>query len=291
MLCLTLFAAGGLILEREGRERRIRDELRVALAAAEAGASVAMDFFRREIDTRIKSDGSLVTAADVAAEAEVRATLDRLAPGDHVFGEELGGRAEFDDFWIVDPIDGTENFSRGNPVWATLVARQINGEFDVAVIDAPALSRRWWAIRGGGAFAGVRGSSLAEAGQQLQVSDRPDRGDATFGYGGLHECQSDLAVERIVAVARQFRCAWGWGNFWSHVQVAEGVIDVGLSYGVSLWDIAAPALLVTEAGGRWSDVDGRALPTAASLLTSNGSLHEALVADLAGTARSYPLDA
>ncbi|WP_433652906.1 inositol monophosphatase family protein [Micromonospora zamorensis] len=261
--------------------------LSVAMAAAAAGADAAMRFFHDENLTRWdKWDGSLVTAADVAAETAVRATLDRLAPGEHVLGEEHGGSNTRDDLWIVDPVDGTENFSRGHPVWGTLVAHQVNGEVDIAVIDAPGLGRRWWAIRDGGAFTGARQDPSDRPGRRLRVSERSDRADATFGYGGLHECPSDQAVERLVATARQFRCAWGWGNFWPHVLVAEGVVDAALSYGVALWDIAAPILLVSEAGGRWSDVDGRTSLAIDSLLTSNGPLHDDLVGELTGTSRS-----
>lgn len=271
------------------------ETLRVALAAAQAGADEAMRSFcpgrmarhhtQRQLERWTKPDGSLVTSADVAAERSVRSALERLAPSDPLLGEESGGASEADSVWIVDPIDGTENFSRGNPVWATLLAHQTDGDFDLAVIDAPALDRRWWAVRGGGAFGQHgRDPSLDDA-RPLRVSPTTDRGDATFAYGGLHECPSERALGRLLATAAGFRCAWGWGNFWGHVLVAEGVVDAALAYEESLWDIAAPALLVEEAGGRWSDVDGETSPAIHSLLTSNGPLHDGLVADLAGTGR------
>lgn len=260
-----------------------RTALAAAIEAAAAGADVAMSHFEQhDLHRWIKPDGSLVTAADVAAESAVRAVLDRLAPDDHVLGEEHGGTTPRGRRWIVDPIDGTENFSRGNPVWATLVARETNGQVDVAVIDAPALDRRWWAARGSGAFAGRPRGMPPREGRSLRVSEKASRGEATFGYGGLHECPTEQVAQRLITTARQFRCAWGWGNFWGHVLVAEGVVDAALSFGESIWDIAAPALLVTEAGGRWSDVDGLVSLEAESFLTTNGLLHDSLVDDLAG---------
>jgi histidinol-phosphatase len=247
--------------------------LRAAALAADVGAAVALRrFAAHELPQWLKDDGSRVTAADFAAEDAIRNRLAELTPGIPVFGEETGGDKAAVDRWIVDPIDGTENFSRGNPVWATLVAFESRGTILASAVSAPALQGQWTAARGMGAFAGH---------QRLRVSTRAARHDSTFCYGGLHECPSPAAADRLVAVAASFRCAWGWGNFWGHVQVAQGSAEAALSYGVELWDLAALSLLVDEAGGRSTDLAGRGYPQLGSLLTANCQLHQDLLQDLA----------
>ena len=246
--------------------------LRAAMFAADAAAETALDYVdRHDLERWFKDDGSRVTEADLAVEKTVRKALADLTPGIPMLGEETGGDGTASDHWIVDPIDGTENFSRGNPVWATLIAFESAGAVTVAVISAPALHRRWAALRGAGAFADDH---------KIQVSERAERRDATLCYGGLHELPTEAATRRALAAARGFRCAWGWGNFWGHVQVAQGSAEAALSHGVELWDVAAPSLLVSEAGGRWTDLDGCRDLRSGSLLTSNGHLHDGLLDDL-----------
>lgn len=243
--------------------------LALALALADAADAAAMRHFQdNRLDMWAKSDGSRVTAADIACESAILAELRAHEPDAAVLSEEAGGSPEPGKRWIVDPIDGTENFSRGNPVWGTLIAREIDGAPAVAVISAPALGRRWWAVRGEGAF--------TADGRRLRVSPIRSLDQATFCYGGLHECPTPADRAAVVAAAERFRCAWGWGNYWAHVQVAEGSAELALSFGVRLWDIAAPALLVAEAGGTHSDAyDGCAL-TGDSLLTGNGHFADVL---------------
>lgn len=213
-----------------------------------------------------------------------------MAPGEPVVGEETaadGDAGGSGRIWIVDPIDGTENFSRGVPMWGTLVACQDAGRVIAAAVIAPALHRRWWAGRGAGAFS---------CAGPLAVSTRRSRDKATISIGGLHEYPPDVwsAVTRL---AGGFRAAWGLGNFLGHAFVAEGVLDMAISYGTSVWDVAPLTLLVAEAGGRWSALDGAQRMVAGSLLTSNGPLHERAVADLAagdacsGGAQAGPPDA
>jgi histidinol-phosphatase len=257
-----------------------RELVEVAMSAAQAGATVAMSHFGRTGTPSRKADGSIVTDADLRAEAAIVERLARLAPGEPVLGEEGGLRrtGAARRTWFVDPIDGTENFSRGIPMWATLVAC-VDGDRPVAAaVVAPALHRRWWAGRGTGTF--------DEAGR-LHVSALTDRAAATMAFGGIHE-YPPWAWTALSAVAGGFRTAWGWGNFLGHVLVGEGVVDVALSYGTSPWDVAAVALVVEEAGGRWSSVTGDRRLTAGSLLTSNGRLHDELVADLVGAGLGAP---
>jgi histidinol-phosphatase len=254
----------------------VHELLGAATAAVDAADDVTRSYYRLGgIPASRKPDGSAVTEADLAAEDAIRTTLERMTPGLPVIAEEAttGGRQPRSsaDGWVVDPIDGTENFSRGTPVWATLVALRVGGVGTLAVVSSPALGRRWTAARGRGAFAGD---------QPLRVSERASRSVATLAYGGLHETPTRSARDALLVAASEFRCAWGWGNFWAHVLVAEGAADAAVSHGTEIWDVLGPALLVSEAGGRWSDVDGRHLPDSGTLLTTNGHLHDDLVRDL-----------
>ncbi len=243
----------------------------IARRAAAAGAEVAASYFRGSSLSRWnKADGSLVTRADLEAEKAILSTLRELAPDEPVLAEESGGDTALRNTWVVDPVDGTENFSRGHPVWATLVAWHGSNGVDAAAIDAPALGRRWWAGRGLGAF--------NDEGR-LSTSSIRERAAAGFAFGGIHEYPPRV-WPALTGLAAGFRTAWGWGNFWGHVLVAEGVVDAALSYGTSPWDVAAPSLLVTEAGGAWSDVVGERDLMAGSLLTTNTLLHEGMVTDL-----------
>ena len=254
----------------------VHELLLVAIAAVEAADRVSLGHFSSGgLLASHKTDGSAVTEGDLAVEDVIRTTLERLAPGVPVLAEEAttgGGQPPISaDCWVVDPIDGTENFSRGTPVWATLLALRSSGVAALAVVSAPALQRRWTAAVGQGAYAGE---------QRLAVSALTTRESATLAYGGLHEMPSPESRTSLLAAASQFRCAWGWGNFWGHILVAEGAVDAALSHGTEVWDTMAPALLVSEAGGRWSDLGGRPLYDSGSLLTSNGVLHDRLVGDL-----------
>lgn len=247
--------------------------LDIAMQLADTAETVGMGFFQSQnLNMWAKADGSRVTDADVACEHAVLSRLSSLLPADSAITEETGGDQQPGDRWILDPIDGTENFSRGNPVWGTLIAREVAGQVAVAVISAPALGQRWWAVRQGGAF--------TNDGRRLKVSALEDCGLATFCYGGLHECPSERDKQAVVSTASKFRCAWGWGNFWGHVQVAQGITDAALSFGTQIWDVAAAALLVAEAGGSWSDTAGEESLVGGSLLTSNGQFHAELVAGL-----------
>ncbi|HEX6873179.1 MAG TPA: inositol monophosphatase family protein [Micromonosporaceae bacterium] len=252
-----------------------QDVLRIAHEAADAAADTARLFFGGAgLGRRFKADGSLATAADLACEDAVRARLHRLAPNDEILAEEQGGATAAADRWIIDPIDGTENFSRGNPVWATLIARQEGGQIVAGVVSAPALGRRWWAGSGMGAYSGQD--------ERIRVSARTDLRQSTLCLGGLHECPSAAARQRLVQLAQAFRCAWGWGNFWGHAQVAEGAAEAALSFGTEIWDVAALRVLVVEAGGTASDVTGGSALAFDSLLTSNGTHHHELAQALTG---------
>ena len=236
-------------------------DLAFALSLADDADPIALARFRAtdlRIDT--KPDRTPVSEADRAVEERLRARIAAERPGERVLGEELGEDAGDGPRWIVDPIDGTRNYTRGIPVWATLLAL----EDRVAVVSAPALGRRWWATRGGGAFAD---------GQPIGVS-RIDR---------LEEATLLYALD-APPPPRAF-AAWhvrGFGDFWAHMLVAEGSADVAVdAVGVTLWDLAAPKLIVEEAGGRFTDGGGLARADGGTAISSNGLLHDEALATLA----------
>jgi histidinol-phosphatase len=242
-------------------------DLAFALELADAADARSLPRFGvPELVVETKPDLTPVTEADREVEREVRRLVAERRPGEGVLGEELGAaEGDGDARWIVDPIDGTRNFSRGIPVWATLIALERAGRVDAAVVSAPALGRRWWAERGGGAW--------RDDGLRLRVS-AVDR---------IEEACVSVALDR--PPAESLLRAWhlrGFGDFWAHVLVAEGAVDVAVdAVGVTLWDLAAPLLVVEEAGGRLTDLAGRPRADGGAAVATNGLLHDAALAALA----------
>jgi histidinol-phosphatase len=240
-------------------------DLELALALADAADAISLPSFRSGLEVETKADRTPVTEADRAVERELRELLSRERPGDAILGEEEGGAGSGGRRWIVDPIDGTRNYARGIPVWGTLVALEEDAEIRAGVVSAPALGRRWWAERGGGAFAN---------GDPLRVST----------VSTIEEAVLSFAYEDDVpAIARRAWHVRGLGDFWAHVLVAEGAVDAAVdARGVNEWDLAALVVIVEEAGGRFSDFDGNARIDARSGVSSNGLLHDELLAALGG---------
>ena len=239
-------------------------DLDLALRLADAADAISLPRFGSGLAIETKADLTPVTEADRAVEAAIRRILAAERPGDAILGEEEGAVGSGSRRWIVDPIDGTRNYARGIPVWATLVALEVDGIVRVGVISAPALGRRWWAERGAGAFAN---------GEPAHVSaiDRVDEAVLSF------------ALESAVpALAHRAWHARGLGDFWAHMLVAEGAVDGAVDApGVSEWDLAAVQVIVEEAGGRFSDVAGETRIDSGSAITSNGLLHGELLAAIA----------
>ena len=231
-------------------------------------------FRDRGLVVSTKPDLTPVTEADRAVEEALRAQLGRARPDHGVVGEEFG--ADVPDArwrWIVDPIDGTKNYVRGIPVWATCIALQCGDEVVVGVVSAPALGRRWWAARGEGAFAG--------GGEPIRVSAVGDLGDAQLSYDSVPGFEAHGLGERFLGLARRCWRSRGLGDFWSHVLVAEGAVDVAVEPEVSLWDVAAIQVIVEEAGGRFTDLAGVARPDGGSAVSTNGMLHDEVLGALA----------
>lgn len=234
----------------------------------------------RAVDLAVttKPDLTPVSDADRAAEKAIRERLAEARPADAVLGEEfgLGGGTGNGRRWILDPIDGTKNYVRGIPVWGALIALERGGEPAVGVVSAPALGRRWWAARGHGAYAD---------GDRIHVSGVADLGDAQLSYDSMVGFERHGLGFGPQARELERRC-WrsrGLGDFWSHVLVAEGAVDVAVEPEVSVWDVAPLLVIVEEAGGRFTDIGGARRADGGSALSTNGLLHDEVVA-LFGTA-------
>jgi histidinol-phosphatase len=242
-------------------------DLRFAHELADAADAITLARFRA-LDLRVetKPDLTPVSEADRSAEEAIRAMVaDR--PGEGVFGEEFGddGGAVR---WIVDPIDGTKNYVRGVPVWATLLALERNGSVEVALVSAPALARRWWAVRGQGAWAND---------ERCRVS----------AVDAIANCvvSTTSALDMPPGWSELSRRAWlarSFGDFWQHCLVAEGAVDVATDEKLELWDYAAVGLIVEEAGGRCSTFAGGEPAPGESFVSSNGALHTTALGTLRG---------
>jgi histidinol-phosphatase len=266
---------------------RYDDELALALELADlADAQTLPRYVDRTFTVRHKDDRSEVTEVDRGTETMIRARLATARPGHAVLGEEEGlvGSPDASHRWIVDPIDGTSNFVKGLPVWATLIALEHDGRLVVGVASAPALGRRWWAVRGSGAFAldtaRLDGPAAAVSGRPIHVSDIATIAEAHLAYSDIGSfTQFGRGPQLTELTARCWR-ARGLGDFWMHVLVAEGAFDAAMEPIVNLWDLAAIQVIVEEAGGTFTNLEGEARADGGSALSSNGRLHTELLAGL-----------
>lgn len=230
-------------------------------------------FRASDLVVETKPDLTPVSEADLAVEAALRRRLGEARPGHAVLGEEEGDDpgAGTEWQWILDPIDGTKNYVRGVPVWATLIALKHHGRTVVGVVSAPALGRRWWAASGEGAFAD---------GSPIRVSAVGTLGDAMLSYASLSGWEERGLGEAFIGLARRCWRTRALGDFWSHVLVAEGSVDLAVEPEVSLWDLAPLKLIVEEAGGRFTDLAGTPTDDGGSAVSSNGVLHDEVLAAL-----------
>jgi len=256
----------------------VRADLAVALELAKRADVITLDRFGA-LDLRIdtKPDLTPVTDADEAVEAQLREILAAQRPGDAVLGEEYGGTAAFQGRqWVIDPIDGTKNFVRGVPVWASLIALLEDGVPVVGVVSAPALDRRWWAGRGLGAYTAVGDG----APRTLSVSAVGDLASASLSFSSLSGW-ADLGLrDEFVALTDAVWRVRGYGDFFSYCLVAEGAVDIAAEPEVKLWDLAPLDILVREAGGAFTNLAGAPGPHGGNAVASNGLLHEAVLATL-----------
>ncbi|MEU5905883.1 histidinol-phosphatase [Micromonospora sp. NPDC047467] len=261
------------------------DDLDLAHLLADRADAIATARFRA-LDLRVeaKPDLTPVSDADTAVEREIRALLTEHRPADGVLGEEYGATQSADADgrrWIVDPIDGTKNFVRGVPVWATLIALYDGDRPVVGVVSAPALGRRWWASAGGGAYAGPGPA----AGERISVSAVRRIADASFCYSSLTGWERAGRLDAMLDVMRASWRSRAYGDFYGYMLLAEGALDVMVEPELSLWDVAALVPIITEAGGTVTDLAGRPAPagapgTESSVVATNGVLHADILARL-----------
>jgi histidinol-phosphatase len=244
--------------------------LEVALELAGIADAITLARFRApdlRVDT--KADQTPVTDADRTTEQALREALQRLRPGQEIVGEEFGGDGEAEWRWLLDPIDGTVNYANGVPVWASLIALMRGDRAVCGVVSAPALGRRWWAATGQGAFTG--------SGQRMHVSRTPVLEDAYVSCTDIRDFATRRGERGFRSVLERARVVRAFGDFWSHMLVAEGVIDVAVEAWVNPWDVAAAQVILIEAGGRFSDFDGAVRIDSGNVITTNGLLHDELV--------------
>ena len=259
----------------------VRADLAAALELAKRADAITMDRFGA-LDLRIdtKPDLTPVTDADEAVEAELREILAAQRPGDAVFGEEYGGTAAFHGRqWVIDPIDGTSGFVRGIPIWATLIAlvHADRGPL-LGVVSAPALGRRWWGGLGLGATVSVFGDE-----RPIVVSTVDDLHEAQVSITHNHGWDALGLTPALVRLQQQARRSRGIGDFWQHMLVAEGAMDVAVdAVGVAPYDIAAVKPIVEAAGGSLTDRHGVPTHLNNTAISSNRLLHDTVIAALAG---------
>ena len=253
------------------------DDLRFAHVLADAADAATMSRFKAlDLKVETKPDMTPVSEADKAAEELIRGQLQRARPRDAVLGEEYGLEGTGPRRWVVDPIDGTKNYVRGVPVWATLIALVVDDEVVLGVVSAPQLQRRWWASTGNGAWTG---RSLLKA-TRCQVSDVRSLEDASFAYSSLSGWDERGRLEDFVSLTRRCWRTRAYGDFWSYMLLAEGAVDIATEPELHLYDMAALDIIVREAGGSFTSLDGTNGPFGGNALATNGHLHEAALSFL-----------
>jgi histidinol-phosphatase len=261
------------------------DDLVLALELADVADEITLSRFRADdLVVETKPDLTPVSEADRAVEQALSERLATARPGDAIFGEEYGvssagsagsagsaagggGRR-----WIVDPIDGTKGYVRGMPVWATLIALEEQGSVTVGVVSAPAMSRRWWAMRGGHAYTR---DGPQEVPRRLRVSAISDLSDAQLCFGGLEDWRVVGRLDALMELGSRCWRTRGYGDFWQYMLVAEGAAELAADPLVAVWDLAAPKIIVEEAGGQFTDLAWDGKGEGVSGLASNGRLHDA----------------
>ncbi|MGH2416892.1 MAG: inositol monophosphatase family protein [Candidatus Limnocylindria bacterium] len=243
--------------------------LRIAHDWLDETDGIALTHFAGELTIEAKHDRTLVTQADTEIETRLRERIADAFPAHTVVGEELGSAEDAGDGrWIIDPIDATHNFVRGIEVFATLLAFERDGVLELGVVSAPAMRRRWWAASGEGAHLRERVE------RRVHVSTVASIEHAQILFStlrGLDEAGLGRALHRLTTAAWRDR---GFGDFWGHMLVAQGSAEAMLEYGVAPWDMAAPHVIIREAGGRMTDLSGRSSWSGPQILTTNGAMHD-----------------
>src|SRR4051794_20288127 len=252
--------------------------LALALELAPAADEITTRRFRAvDLAVRSKPDLTPVSDADTAVESLLRERLAAVRPQDAVVGEEDGVTRDAARRWTAARIDGTKTFVGGARGGATLPGLGGDRHIVVGVASAPAMGRRWWAARGSGAWTAAGG----EAPRRLAVSQVSTLGDAFLSYSSLSGWEKGVGLDRFLDLTKRVWRTRAFGDFWSHLLVAEGAVDIACEPEVSLWDLAALQPIVEEAGGRFTDLSGVDGADGGSVVCSNGRLHDDLLAALA----------
>jgi histidinol-phosphatase len=245
-------------------------DLDLALKLADHADEISLKRFRAlDLLVESKPDRSPVTDADRAVEAELRNVVADYRPEDTFIGEEFENTGSGNRNWIVDPIDGTANYLRGVPIWASLIALRVDGVITTSVVSAPALGRRWWAQRGNGAFTMDFNGSV----RALQVSKIASLEDASISYNNLQLWDQAGKLNQLLELSRQVWRTRAYGDFYSYMLLAEGSIDLVAEHDLKIYDIAALVPIVEEAGGSFSDLSGPLTNSSSSVMASNSLLH------------------
>ena len=269
-------------------------DLQLARELADMADAISMDRFRSvDLVVTVKPDMTPVSDADRAVETALRAAIADSRAGDSVRGEEFGveqgAAGNSHRQWIIDPIDGTKNYVRGVPIWATLISLAIDGVPVVGVVSAPALGTRWWGATGQGAFVDERlgtaqsGSDTVSRARRIHVSRVAELADASISLSGLTRWESAGKLPQFLALTREVWRTRDYGDMWPYMMVAEGLLEVSGEYDLQVYDMAALVPIVQEAGGTFTSVDGEGGPWHGSALATNGLLHDRVIAALAET--------
>jgi histidinol-phosphatase len=256
----------------------LKSDLELALRLADIADQISLKRFQAlDLVIETKPDSTPVTDADKAVESAIRAEISKARSTDLVVGEEFGSPDSLAGkyYWVIDPIDGTKNYLRGVPTWATLIGL-INpaGEVVVGVVSAPALARRWWAAKDLGAKTQFNSGEIST----IKVSKVSKLNDASISYSDLIGWGERKA--KFIALQEKVWRTRGHGDFWSHMLVAEGAADIAIEPSLSLWDMAALDVIVREAGGKFTNLDGVAGPHGKSAISSNGLLHSDFIREI-----------
>lgn len=253
------------------------DDLLLAQELADIADAITLARFNAlDLVVETKPDRSEVTDADRATELAIKARLTEKRPEDGVIGEEFGTSEGNNRVWIIDPIDGTANFLRGVPVWATLIALVIDGKPVVSVVSAPALGRRWWGSPGEGSKTRELDGSV----RKLEVSKVSSIADASLSYNNLQLWDRAGMLDALVGLSRKVWRTRAYGDFWSYMLLAEGALEIVAEHDLKIYDIAALVPIVEQAGGQISALKGPLTPETSSVLATNGLLHEASSAEI-----------
>lgn len=246
-------------------------DLDLALELADIADAISLKRFRAlDLNIQAKPDRSPVTDADRSVELAIKELLSIKAPSDALIGEEFGNTGNSQRTWIIDPIDGTANYLRGVPVWATLIALVIDGKPVVSVVSAPAMGRRWWAAPEVGAFTkDIDGST-----RELKVSAIDELENASLSYNNLQLWDQVGLLPELTELSRKIWRTRAYGDFWSYMLLAEGSVDIVAEHDLKIYDIAALVPIVEQAGGNFTALTGPLTADSSSVLATNGKLHQ-----------------